>query len=203
MSKRKNEEDVIVLSDSDAENNNTYTGDKTTYDSLSFEILHFDPYTHVDVTSWTATSTGRCVPYSFLTAACIHLSKTRSRIAITTVLTNTLRTIIAYEPAALCDTIYLLTNHIGPTYEKKSPPSSSPAGNSSNSNSSTNNSSTTKDQLGIGSQILSKVLKESCGLSPKELKLLWNKVCLFSFFVLKFYTSKDYPCLWRTVFTAW
>ena len=57
---------------------------------------------------------------------------------------QTIRTIIYHQPNALLSAVYLITNHIAPAYEGV--------------------------ELGIGSQVLSKALKDVSGSTAKELK---------------------------------
>ncbi|EGG09678.1 uncharacterized protein MELLADRAFT_34116 [Melampsora larici-populina 98AG31] len=89
------------------------------------------------------------VPYSFLAEGFVSISATRSRLSITTILTNLLRTIIEHDPSSLLPTVYLITGHFGPAYEGI--------------------------ELGIGSQILTKAIRAVSDVSHKELKALWNK----------------------------
>jgi len=112
---------------------------------LDKDIFHFNPLIDIDSSLWP--SDGQ-IPYSFLTAAFVLISSTRSRLIIVTVLTNTLRTIVAYQPEVLLSAVYLITNHVAPAYEGV--------------------------ELGLGSQVLSKALKDSSGRSSKELGKLWN-----------------------------
>lgn len=138
----------------------------STHDSLCLDIFQFDP-AKVDTSTWPVHSsqskspkkklaanstTGtpvKKVPYSFLAEGFVSISATRSRLSITTILTNLLRTVIEHDPSSLLPTVYLITNHFGPAYEGI--------------------------ELGIGSQILTKAIRAVSDVSPKELKALWNK----------------------------
>lgn len=75
---------------------------------LDKDIFHFNPLIDIDSSSWPGS--GKQIPYSFLTAAFVLISSTRSRLIIVTVLTNTLRTIAAYQPEVLLSAVYLITN---------------------------------------------------------------------------------------------
>lgn len=134
---------------------------------LDKDIFVFEPDVDVDTSSWPRNTAGKLViPYSFLTAAFVLISATRARLIITTVLTNTLRTVVHYQPEVLRETVYLvsleyrqpapglrssvqITNHVAPAYEGV--------------------------ELGIGSQVLGKALKAVSSVTGKELKQLWNK----------------------------
>lgn len=128
-----------------AHNSNKTASEAVTY-PLDKDIFAFNPLIDVDSSSWPKD--GHEIPYSFLTAAFCLISATRSRLIIVTVLTNTLRTIVAYQPEVLLSAVYLITNHVAPAYEGV--------------------------ELGLGSQVLSKALKDSSGRSSKELGKLWN-----------------------------
>lgn len=64
-------------------------------------------------------------------------------------MTNLLRTIIHHDPLSLLPSIYLITNHIAPSYEGV--------------------------ELGVGSQVLSKSIKATTSVTPKELRTLWHR----------------------------
>jgi DNA ligase-1 len=119
---------------------------------LDKDVFAFDPSTDIDTRTWPRHHRTKAVqiPYSFLTAAFVLISATRSRLLIVTILTNTLRSIIRYQPNALVDAVYLITNHVAPSYEGV--------------------------ELGIGGQILTKAIKEVSGISAKEMKSLWHQV---------------------------
>ncbi|KAH9813967.1 hypothetical protein DFH28DRAFT_895909 [Melampsora americana] len=134
--------------------------------SLCLDIFEFDP-AKVDTSNWpvyssqakspkkkltpnsTACTPVTKVPYSFLTDGFVSISATRSRLSITTILTNLLRVVIEHDPSSLLPTVYLITGHFGPAYEGI--------------------------ELGIGSQILTKAIRAVSDVSHKELKVLWNK----------------------------
>ena len=76
---------------------------------LDHDIFAFDP-TSIDTATWPRTAEGKVhIPYSFLTAAFVLISATRARLIITTVLTNTLRTVIHLQPEVLRETVYLVS----------------------------------------------------------------------------------------------
>ncbi|KAK4051805.1 hypothetical protein OIV83_002510 [Microbotryomycetes sp. JL201] len=114
--------------------------------SLDTSVYEFNPSTDVDTSDWPQ---GR-VPYSFLTDAFVLISSTKSRLLISRVLTNLLRTTIELDPQSLEAIVYLTTNRLGPAHEKDL-------------------------ELGIGSQVLGKAIKEVSGLTPAALRTLYNK----------------------------
>jgi DNA ligase-1 len=78
---------------------------------LDTDIFLFDPAKDISTTTWPRTSAGKLqIPYSFLTAAFVLVSATRARLIITTVLTNTLRTIVEYQPEVLRECVYLVSS---------------------------------------------------------------------------------------------
>ncbi|KAM0788433.1 hypothetical protein ACM66B_001568 [Microbotryomycetes sp. NB124-2] len=113
---------------------------------LDTGVYEFNPSTDIDTSSWPQ---GR-VPYSFLTDAFVLISSTKSRLLISRVLTNLLRTTIELDPQSLEAIVYLTTNRLGPAHEKDL-------------------------ELGIGSQVLGKAIKEVSGLTPAALRTLYNK----------------------------
>lgn len=88
------------------------------------------------------------VPYAFLTEALSQLTATKSRIAITNILTNTLRAILKFHSPSLLPALYLLSNTLSPPY--------SPI------------------ELGIGGSTLNKAIQHVSGLTPAAIKRLWN-----------------------------
>lgn len=77
---------------------------------LEKDIFEFDPKQDIATGTWPRTQAGKLhTPYSFLVAAFVAISATRSRLIIVTVLTNTLRTIVEFDPDALKDTVYLVS----------------------------------------------------------------------------------------------
>lgn len=78
---------------------------------LDSDIFEFDPERDVSTETWPRNAgTGRLqIPYSFLVAAFVLVSATRARLTITTILTNTLRTVVQYQPEVLRETIYLVS----------------------------------------------------------------------------------------------
>lgn len=84
-------------------------GDPVVY-PLDTDIFEFDPHTDISTATWPRNSAGKLqIPYSFLVAAFVLVSATRSRLSIVTVLTNALRTVVQYQPEILRETVYLVT----------------------------------------------------------------------------------------------
>src|SRR6266550_4561702 len=110
------------------------------YSPLDLDSIIYDPASQ----SLPASS----VPYSFLTHAFITLSRTRSRIQIVNILTNTLRTIIRHHPQSLLPSLYLLSNLLAPAYNSV--------------------------ELGLGPSIISRAIRNISGLSAAALKRLYN-----------------------------
>lgn len=78
---------------------------------LEKDIFEFDPKNDISTDTWPRTQAAKLhTPYSFLVAAFVLISATRSRLIIVTVLTNTLRTIVEFDPEALKDAVYLVRN---------------------------------------------------------------------------------------------
>lgn len=112
----------------------------------------------------TSTSTSlKISPYSFnppgltppvkfelWTQACVECSSTRSRIEITNVLTNYLRTVLLNDMNALLPSIWLFSHQLGPPYEP--------------------------NELGIGGQVLNRSLKDVTSITPAKLRQLHNKL---------------------------
>ncbi|KAF5322738.1 hypothetical protein D9619_002019 [Psilocybe cf. subviscida] len=114
-------------------------------DPDQFAALDVDPNTY-DPTKQPTTSSA--APYSLLTHALVALSQTRSRIAIINILTNLLRTIIAQHPSSLLPAVYLLSNSLAPQFVAL--------------------------ELGLGSSILTRSIRQISGLSAPALKKLYN-----------------------------
>lgn len=77
---------------------------------LEKDIFEFDPKQDISTDTWPRTQAGKIhIPYSFLVAAFVLISATRSRLIIVTVMTNTLRTIVEYDPEVLKDAVYLVS----------------------------------------------------------------------------------------------
>ncbi len=120
---------------------------------LGDDIFVFDPL-DVDTSSWP-TAVGRdgqlapTTPYALLTQAFVLISATRSRLAITTLLTNLLRTVRAHDPDSLLPTVYLVSNHIAPPYDGV--------------------------ELGLGGSIINKAIKSVTGKSARFMKQVWDK----------------------------
>lgn len=76
---------------------------------LDADIFAFDPRSDISTATWPRTAAGKLqIPYSFLVAAFVLVSATRSRLSIVTVVTNTLRTVVEYQPEMLRETVYLV-----------------------------------------------------------------------------------------------
>ena len=76
---------------------------------LDNDIFAFDPSSDISTATWPRSASGTLqIPYSFLTAAFVLVSATRGRLIITTIITNTLRTVIQYQPEVLRETVYLV-----------------------------------------------------------------------------------------------
>ncbi|KZO93337.1 ATP-dependent DNA ligase [Calocera viscosa TUFC12733] len=114
---------------------------------MTFPDLLVDPLlTTPEVCPWPSATT----PFSFLSHALVSLSGTRSRILILNILTNTLRYIIAHDPASLTAAVYLLSNSLGPTYQPNT-------------------------ELNIGGSVLSKALLSTTSLTQAKLRRLYQK----------------------------
>jgi DNA ligase-1 len=80
---------------------------------LDLDIFAFDPKEHISTATWPRSGSGQLqIPYSFLVAAFVLVSATRSRLSIVTVLTNTLRTVVEYQPEILRETVYLVGSYV-------------------------------------------------------------------------------------------
>ncbi|WVQ94526.1 hypothetical protein IAU59_001605 [Kwoniella sp. CBS 9459] len=101
--------------------------------------------TEIDTSMWPK---GR-LPYSILVGVYVQVSSTRSRLTIVRVLTNFLHLLFHASPIDLPPSLYLLSNHLLPSY--------------------------LPCELGIGSQILTKAITSVSGLQPRDLKKLWEK----------------------------
>lgn len=129
---------------------------------LEKDILLFDPYRDVDTSLWpvydrassrtpdpSAKTKAKSAPFAFLTRAFVILSGTRSRLKIVTVLTNTLRVLRAHDPESLLPAVYLVSNHIAPSYQGV--------------------------ELGLGGRTLSRVVANVTSASPALMKQLWDR----------------------------
>ncbi|ORY29532.1 hypothetical protein BCR39DRAFT_532000 [Naematelia encephala] len=129
----------------------TTTGGITSTSAEPVEPIDFDTDaflfrpSEVDVSRWLK---GR-LPYSVLVGVYVQVSSTRSRLTIVRVLTNFLHLVLHASPPDLPPSLYLLSNHLLPSY--------------------------LPCELGVGSQILSKAVQEVSGLQPRDLKRLWEK----------------------------
>lgn len=92
---------------------------------------------------------GNPTPYSFLTHTFCSLSATRSRIDISNILTNALRSIIRHDQRSLLHALYLLSNSLAPPY--------------------------VPIELGLGPSIISKAIQRVSGLTPAAIKRLYTK----------------------------
>ncbi|PWN54495.1 ATP-dependent DNA ligase [Violaceomyces palustris] len=119
---------------------------------FSQDVLAFDP-SCIDTSSWPRANGKEkdrpTSPYALLTRAFVLVSATRSRLAITTILTNLLRVVRMHDPENLLACVYLISNHIAPSYDGV--------------------------ELGLGGSIVSKAVKEVTGKSHRALKCLWDQ----------------------------
>jgi DNA ligase-1 len=116
---------------------------------LTEDVLRFDPAA-VSTSGWPRSASGDpTTPYALLSHAFITISSTRSRLLITTVLTNVMRIIKIHDRSSLLPAIYLVSNHIAPNYDDV--------------------------QLGIGGSLVNKAIKSVTGKSAKTLKILWDQ----------------------------
>ncbi|RPA82251.1 putative DNA ligase I [Ascobolus immersus RN42] len=106
-----------------------------------------DPFTF-DPTAYSHLPTP--IPYALLAHAFTLVNSTRSRIKITDSLTNLLRLLILHDPSSLLAAVWLTTNDVAPPYEGV--------------------------EYGIGSQILSKAIQNTSGISAGQLRTLFNKM---------------------------
>ncbi|OCB86868.1 ATP-dependent DNA ligase [Sanghuangporus baumii] len=121
--------------------------DVSTFPNLAEDPLCFS----ISRCPWsrTADSVPATSPYSFLAHTLSSLSGTRSRISITNILTNYLRSIIYHDPPALLPSLYLLSNSLSPPY--------------------------VPIELGLGPSIISKAIQHVSGLTSASLKRLYTK----------------------------
>ncbi len=117
---------------------------------LHEDIFRFDPSTQVDTTHWPRDGSSGSVttPYALLAHAFTLISSTRSRLSITTLLTNLLRVVRMYDPSSLLPTVYLISNHIAPAYDGI--------------------------ELGLGGSIVNKAILQVTGVSRGRMRTLWN-----------------------------
>ncbi|KAH8119249.1 ATP-dependent DNA ligase [Phellopilus nigrolimitatus] len=118
--------------------------DVSSYPDLAVDSLIFS----VSDCPWQTGFLSSPTPYSFLTHTLSSLSGTRSRIAISNILTNSLRFIIRHDPTSLLPALYLLSNSLAPPYIPV--------------------------ELGLGPSIISKAIQQVSGLTPASLKRLYN-----------------------------
>ncbi|EJT97275.1 ATP-dependent DNA ligase [Dacryopinax primogenitus] len=125
----------------------TSTMPKSMPTPVALPDLGIDPLLNsLEACPWSGSN----APFAFLSNALISLSGTRSRILILNILTNTLRYIIAYDPASLTAAVYLLSNSLGPAYQ-------------------------TNTELNIGGSVLSKALLATTSLTPAKLRHLYHQ----------------------------
>lgn len=106
----------------------------------------FDPEQYRDVAKgWGAKTT----PYALLAHTFTLTNTTRSRLLIVDYIANMLRMLIVYAPECVLDAVWLTTNAIAPPYENI--------------------------ELGLGGSIISKAIKATSGISPADLKRLYDK----------------------------
>lgn len=112
---------------------------------LDTNVYAFSPRA-IDTSSWPQ---GR-IPYSYLVTAFVLLSSTKSRLLISTVLTNLLRTVVELDPESLVPVVQLCSNSVG--------------------------SASQGLELGIGSNVLTKAIANVSGKTPKALSAMSKKL---------------------------
>lgn len=112
--------------------------------------LSFDPCTYITELKANWERESGFASYALLTRCFVLVNGNTSRIKIVDTLVNCLRIIIEADPQSLLPAVWLATNAIAPPYQSL--------------------------ELGIGSSIISKALKTSCGLDSRSLKALYNRL---------------------------
>lgn len=133
-------------------------------ETFDFDIdaFKFDPKDPAVVERVTKQWPGGRLPYAVLVGIYVQVSGTKSRLLIVRLLTkyvpctvilyltkSFLHLLIVHSPIDLPSAIYLLSNHLRPSY--------------------------IPFELGIGSQILNKQVAEVSGLQSREMRKLWEK----------------------------
>ncbi|KAH8915139.1 ATP-dependent DNA ligase [Atractiella rhizophila] len=91
------------------------------------------------------------LPYSILSSAFVLLSSTKSRLLITSILTNLIRTILHFQPHLLLPALYLMMGQgLGAPWEKEG------------------------KEYGVGGKMVSDLISELSGCSKSKLRELWN-----------------------------
>ena len=126
----------------------TFRGSDSHVDMSAYPNLAVDPlvFSTFDC-PWTSNSSA---PYSFLAHTLCMLSKTRSRISISDILTNALRSLIQHDSTALLPALYLLSNSLAPPYIPL--------------------------ELGLGPSIISKAIQSVSGIKQQALRQLYSKL---------------------------
>lgn len=112
---------------------------------LNTSIYHFHPSSAIDTSSWP----NHRVPYSFLVTAFSLIASTKSRLEISTILSNMLRVVIERDPASLHEVVQLCSNRMGEVADGL--------------------------EMGIGSSVLTKTLTSVSGLSTGAISKLYKK----------------------------
>ena len=120
---------------------------------LGTDVFAFDPG-QVDIRQWPTRPSAQegkthTAPYALLAHTFSLVSATRSRLAIVTILTNMLRVLMRHDSEALLPAIYLVSNHIAPTYDGI--------------------------ELGLGGSLVTRAIRDVTGKSNTHLRSLWNK----------------------------
>lgn len=119
---------------------------------LEEDVFLFDPVRDVDTSAWPQFGPDderKAAPFGLLSRAFVLLSSTRSRLKIVTVLTNVLRVLLTHDPTAVLPAVYLVSNHIAPSYDGV--------------------------ELGVGGRTLNRVVSSVTSASPALMKQLWAR----------------------------
>lgn len=115
---------------------------------LDTDIFTFDPLA-IDTAHWPVQGGVRKVPYILFANAFAHASSVRSRLQIQRILTNLLRIVRHHDPASLTAAVYLMSNHVAPSYEGV--------------------------ELGLGPTLINRVISQVSGRSAAALRKLWHR----------------------------
>ncbi|CAG9991423.1 unnamed protein product [Clonostachys byssicola] len=124
-------------------------------DSVTYSIpldespLTFDTTKYIGSLQEAWAPEGGHATYALLTRCFYLINATRSRIKIVDTLVNCLRILIEGDPSSLLPAVWLATNSISPAYISL--------------------------ELGLGGSMLSKALRQACGLDNRSLKSLYDK----------------------------
>ncbi|OCF32387.1 DNA ligase 1 [Kwoniella heveanensis BCC8398] len=140
----KNEKKPLLISPSKPATITSVSAEPVEPINFDTDAFLFRPV-EIDTSKWPK---GR-LPYSILVGVYVQVSSTRSRLTIVRVLTNFLHLLFHASPIDLPPSLYLLSNHLLPSY--------------------------LPCELGVGSQILTKAITSVSGLQPRDLKKLWER----------------------------